>query len=313
MTDSMTVFDRRRVRFHRDRAAAGLAAHDFLLREVADRLNDRLLDISRQFASALDLGCHAGQTADCIDALRSADCTIRCDLSEEMTRRAGGHAVVCDEEFLPFAAGSFDLIVSNLTLHWTNDLPGTLIQARQLLKPDGLLLTALIGEESLCELRDALMQAEIDVTGGVSPRVSPFVTVRDAGALLQRAGFSLPVVDRDRIVVTYDNALKLLTELRGMGETNALSEQVRHFTRRSVLMRTAEIYHERYAAADGRVPATFDIVYLHGWAPHSSQQKPLAPGSATTRLAQALQSEEISAGEAAGPMPAGSSTSRKPD
>lgn len=297
----MNVFDRRRLRRHRDRAAPGLAAHDFLLREVGARLDDRLRDVNRRFDSILDLGCHAGQTAAAIEALRQADCTVHCDLSRAMARRAASPAVVCDEEFLPFAPGAFDLVISNLVLHWTNDLPGALLQLRQALRPDGLLLAAMPGEDTLAELRQSLMDAEIDTTGGVSPRVSPFASVRDIGGLLQRAGFALPVVDRDRIVVTYDTAFKLFGDLRGMGETNALSEQLRHFTRRSTIMRAAEIYHRRYADGDGRVPATFDIVYLHGWAPHESQPKPLAPGSAKTQLARALQSEEISAGETARP------------
>lgn len=297
----ITVFDRRRLRLHRDRAAPGLAAHDFLLREVGARLSDRLRDVNRRFESALDLGCHAGQTADAIETLRRMECTVHSDLSHAMARCAASPAVVCDEEFLPFGPGAFDLVISNLVLHWTNDLPGALLQLRRALRPDGLLLAAMLGEDTLIELRECLYEAEAETAGGVSPRVSPFATVRDAGGLLQRAGFMLPVVDRDRIMVTYESAFKLFGDLRGMGETNALSEQLRHFTRRTTIMRAAEIYHQRFAGDDGRVPATFDIVFLHGWAPHESQQKPLAPGSAKTRLARALQSEEISAGETARP------------
>jgi SAM-dependent methyltransferase len=300
MNDPMRVFDRRRVRRHRDRAAANLAAYDFLLREVAERLADRLHDINRTFASALDLGCHTGEVGRSIAALGRAETVVRCDLSYEMARRAGGCAVVADEELLPFGPGSFDLAVSNLSLHWVNDLPGALLQLRRALRPDGLLLAAMPGEGTLAELRECLMQAEIEIAGGISPRVSPFAELRDIGGLLQRAGFALPVVDRDRIVVTYDNALKLFADLRGMGESNALTEQRRHFTGRGILMRAAEIYRERYAD-NGRFPATFTIVYLHGWAPHESQQRPLAPGSAETRLANALQSEEIPTGEAAMP------------
>jgi len=304
MSDPLRIFDRRRVRLHRDRAAPGLAAHDFLLREIAARLDDRLRDVSRSFESALDLGCHTGQSGAAIGALRSAAGLVRTDLSLAMARRAGGCAVVADEEFLPFAPDAFDLIVSNLTLHWTNDLPGALLQLRRALRPDGLFLAAMLGEDTLTELRECLMAAEIEVAGGVSPRVSPFATVRDAGGLLQRAGFTLPVVDRDRVVVTYENAFKLFADLRGMGETNALVEQQRRFTGRRLMLRAAELYHERYAGADGRIPATFTVVYLHGWAPHASQQRPLAPGSAQLRLANALQSDEVSAGEPASPRPA---------
>jgi len=301
MNDPLSVFDRRRVRLHRDRAAATLADHDFLLREIAGRLDDRLCDINRRFESALDLGCHTGQTSQVITALQTAAYAIRCDLSPKMARRAGGCAVVADEEFLPFAPNTFDLVVSNLSLHWTNDLPGALLQVRRTLRPDGLFLAAMLGEDTLTELRDCLMEAEIETAGGVSPRVSPFATVRDIGGLLQRAGFALPVVDRDRIVVTYENALRLFADLRGMGESNALYEQQRHFTRRALVMRAAELYQQRHAGADGRIPATFTVVYLHGWAPHASQQRPLAPGSAQTRLANALQSDEVSTGEPASP------------
>ena len=301
MTDAITVFDRKRVRLHRDRAAPNFAAHAFLFEEVARRLDDRLKDISRDFPDVLELGCNAGLAGDAIDALRTAGSVTRCDLSAEMARRVGRGALVADEEFLPFGPGSFDLIVSNLSLHWTNDLPGALLQARMALRPDGLFIAALLGEDTLTELRECLMEAEIEISGGVSPRVSPFATLRDLGGLLQRAGFALPVVDRDRIVVTYDNAMKLLADLRGMGETNALAEQKRTFTGRGVIMRAAEIYHQRHSDADGRIPATFSVLYLHGWAPAPTQQKPLSPGSARTRLADALESEEISAGESAAP------------
>lgn len=301
MNDPIRIFDRQRVRHHRDRAARSLTAHDFLLREVAERIADRLDDVNRPFASVLDLGCHTGALARASGVLQRAETVIRCDLSYEMARRAGPCTVVADEELLPFGPDAFDLIVSNLSLHWVNDLPGALLQLRRTLRPDGLFVAALLGEDTLAELRESLLQAEIEVRGGASPRVSPFAGVRDLGGLLQRAGFALPVADRDRIVATYDNALKLFQDLRGMGETNAVADQPLHFTRRSVLLRAAEIYHARYAGADGRIPAGFDVVFLHGWAPHSSQQQPLAPGSAQTRLANALQTEEISAGDAARP------------
>ena len=301
MSDPLRVFDRRRLRLHRDRAAPTLSAHDFLLREVASRLADRLHDVNRHFASALDLGCHAGETAQAIEASGAADTVIRCDLSYAMARRAGPPAVVADEEFLPFGTDAFDLAVSNLSLHWVNDLPGALLQLRQALRSDGLFLAAMLGDGTLAELRECLMQAEIETADGVSPRVSPFAELRDIGGLLQRAGFSLPVADRDRIVVTYETVWKLFADLRGMGESNTLAEQQRHFTGRRLFMRAAEIYQNRYADGAGRIPATFSVVYLHGWAPHASQQRPLAPGSAKTRLANALESEEIPAGEPAMP------------
>jgi SAM-dependent methyltransferase len=301
MSDPLRIFDRRRLRRHRDRAAPNLSAHDFLLREVAARLAERLHDINRSFTSVLDLGCHTGETGRAVDGFGRAETVIRCDLSYEMARRAGDCAVVADEEFLPFGPDTFDLAVSNLSLHWVNDLPGALLQLRRTLRPDGLFLAAMLGDGTLSELRDSLMQAEIETAGGVSPRVSPFAELRDVAGLLQRAGFALPVADRDRIVVTYDNPLKLFADLRGMGESNALAEQERHFTGRRLLLRAAEIYRDGHADGAGRIPATFNVVYLHGWAPHESQQRPLAPGSAETRLANALESDEISAGESAPP------------
>ncbi|MEI8150830.1 MAG: methyltransferase domain-containing protein, partial [Hyphomicrobiales bacterium] len=196
--------------------------------------------------------------------------------------------------------GSLDLVVSALALQFVNDLPGTLIQIRRALRPDGLLLAAMIGGDSLTELREAFAQAEAEVDGGVSPRVAPFADLRDIGALLQRAGFALPVTDVDRVTVRYASPLALMHDLRSMGAANALTERRRAPLRRATLRRLMEIYAERFSDPDGRVRATFEIVWLSGWAPHESQQKPLAPGSAKTRLADALRTREIPAGEKAG-------------
>jgi len=209
-------------------------------------------------------------------------------------------AVVADEEALPFRDASLDLVVSALALQFVNDLPGTLIQIRRTLKPDGLLLAALIGGESLTELRVAFAEAEAEIEGGVSPRVVPFADLRDLGALLQRAGFALPVTDVDRVTVRYASPLALMHDLRRMGAGNVLTARRRTPLRRSTLLRVLEIYAERFADPDGRIRATFEIVWLSGWAPHESQQKPLRPGSAQTRLADALRAQEISAGEKAG-------------
>jgi SAM-dependent methyltransferase len=198
---------------------------------------------------------------------------------------------------LPFAAGSLDLVVSALALQFVNDLPGTLIQIRRALKPDGLLLAALIGGDGLTELRQAFAQAESEVEGGVSPRVAPFADLRELGALLQRAGFALPVVDSDRLTVRYKTVLDLMRDLRRMGATNVLTERRRAPLKRKTLFRMAEIYAERFSDSDGRLRATFEIAWLSGWAPHESQQKPLKPGSATARLADALGTREIPAGE----------------
>jgi SAM-dependent methyltransferase len=210
--------------------------------------------------------------------------------------------VAGDEELLPFADSSFDLAVSNLSLHWVNDLPGALLQLRRALKPDGLFIGAMLGGETLFELRRCLMEAELDLTGGVTARISPFAEVRDAGGLLQRAGFTLPVVDSDTITVTYESAFKLMADLRGMGETNAGLNRRRHPTPRALMVDAARRYAELYSEPDGRVTATFQILYLAGWAPHESQQKPMKPGTAQIRLADALKVEERSAGDKAEPV-----------
>lgn len=209
--------------------------------------------------------------------------------------------VVADEEWLPYAPASFDLIVSSLSLHWVNDLPGALVQIRRALKPDGLFIGALFGRATLGELREVLVEAELAECGGAGPRVSPFVDVRDAGGLLQRAGFALPVVDTDTITVSYTSALDLMRDVRGMGESNAVAERRRNFTRRSTLLRAAAIYADRYADEEHRIPATFQIVTLTGWAPHEAQPRPLRPGSAARRLSEALETAELSGGEKASP------------
>lgn len=302
MSDSMNVFDRRLVRQHRDRAAAGLQGHDFLLRECAARLVDRLDDVTRRFSGALDLGCHGGEVAAAIgDRVESF---VQCDLSPGMARSAarnGRMTLAADEEWLPFAPASFDLIVSNLSLHWVNDLPGALLQIRQCLRPDGLFLAAMLGGETLSELRHSLMEAEIAESGGAGPRVSPFADLRDAGSLLQRAGFALPVVDGDRITAGYADLAALMRDLRGMGEANAVLSRPRQPPRRAAIARADEIYRRRFGSTDGRLPATFQIIYLTGWAPHASQQQPKRPGSAESRLAKAFGVPEQSAFDKARP------------
>jgi SAM-dependent methyltransferase len=240
----------------------------------------------RKFPLAVDLSARGGVFAE---ALRRSDAAANvAQLIQADASNAFDPDLVLDEEALPFAPESLDLAVSLLGLHWTNDLVGALIQIRQALKPDGLFLGALFGGETLTELRQALLQAEDEVTGGAGPRVSPFADAFDGAALLQRAGFALPVSDIDRVTVRYAHPLKLLADLRAMGETNVLIERPRRPLTRAIQARMSEIYAERFALPDGRVPATFDIVTLTGWAPHESQQKPLRPGSAKVRLADAL-------------------------
>jgi NADH dehydrogenase [ubiquinone] 1 alpha subcomplex assembly factor 5 len=294
MSDSMNVFDRRLVRRNRDRAAAAFGAHDFLFRAVADWLADRLDDVTRKFPRALDLGCHGGELAATLRGRGGIETLVQCDLSAAMARRAAanGHAtLVADEELLPFAPASFDLVISNLSLHWVNDLPGCLLQIRHCLKPDGLFLAAMLGGDTLAELRQALMEAELAETGGVSPRVSPFADLRDAGGLLQRAGFALPVADGDRLTASYPDLLGLMRDLRGMGETNAVQERPRRFVPRMLFARADHLYRRR-ADGDGRLAASFQIITMTAWAPHAAQQRAMAPGSARARLADALGIEE---------------------
>jgi len=307
MADARAPFDRKSVRAHRDRAAENIGDHDFLLGEVAVRLSERLDDIKRDFACVLDLGCHGGALGEMLAGRDGIEALVQCDLSPAMVRRAAvknrGFALslAADEEFLPFADGSFDSVLSNLSLHWVNDLPGALIQIRKVLKPDGLFIGAMLGGETLNELRQALMEAELANEGGVSPRISPFADVRDAGDLLLRAGFALPVADSDTITVTYPDALSLMRELRAMGEANAVRSRRHGFSRSTTLSQAAALYETRHADREGRIPASFEIVYLSAWAPDDTQPKALRPGSASRRLADALATEEHPAGDKAKP------------
>jgi SAM-dependent methyltransferase len=304
MSEALNIFDRRLLRRRRDRAAVGLKQHDFLIREVAERVADRLEDVRRNFPKALDLGCHHGVLARLLGRRGGVEWLVQCDLSPAMARAAvadGRPALAADEEWLPFAPGCFDLIISVLSLHWTNDLPGALIQICKTLKADGLFLGAMLGGQTLQELRMALMQAEMVEEQGASPRVSPFADLRDTGALLQRAGFALPVVDRDIITLTYPGAFELMAALRAMGESNATHARRRTPTRRATLMRTAEIYQEMFATGREGLPVTFEILYMTAWAPHESQPRALTPGSAVSRLADALDSEAHPAGDKARP------------
>ncbi len=291
-------FDPAAVRRHRARMMRSGGGADFLANEAAAQLADRLADITRSFPLVLDLGCGGGAMAR---ALAGRGAIVAADPAFACAAAAAPPRLVAEPEALPFAAGSFDLVVSNLLLHWTNDLPGALLQLRHILKPDGLLLASLWGGETLGELRQALIEAELDIVGGASPRVSPFADARDLAALLQRAGFALPVVDADRIEVTYPDALALMRDLRAMGESNALIEQRKSLSRRAVLLRAAERYAALFGRADGRVPATFELVTLTAWAPAETQPRPLRPGSARARLADALGTVERPAGDKARP------------
>jgi SAM-dependent methyltransferase len=293
------VFDRALLRARRRRAAA-LGPATFLLDRVADDLADRLSAVLRRFERAVDLATPTDAVARVLAGTGSIETVFAVGEIAAHLRRRPGIGIVADEEALPFREGSLDLVVSALSLQFVNDLPGTLVQIRRALKPDGLFLAALVGGETLTELRQAFAGAEAEVEGGISPRVAPFADLRDMGALLQRAGFALPVTDVDRLIVRYASPFALMADLRRMGAANALIERRRAPLRRASLMRMAEIYGERFSDPDGRIRATFEIVWLSGWAPHDSQQKPLAPGSARTRLADVLGTREISAGDKAG-------------
>ncbi|WP_426612953.1 methyltransferase domain-containing protein [Bradyrhizobium sp. McL0616] len=266
------LFDRALLHARQQRARAQ-GEVTFLLDRVTEDMSDRLAAVMREFGAAADLWTPGEGLA-----------TLRARLPS-FQRIALGET---GEERLPFAPESLDLVVSALALQFVNDLPGVMAQIRRALKPDGLLLAAMIGGDSLTELRQAFAAAEAECEGGVSPRVAPFADLRDIGALLQRAGFALPVTDVDRVVVRYSNAFALMQDLRRMGAANVLIERRRTLSRRATLLRMAEIYAERFADADGRIRATFDIIWLSGWAPHASQQQPLKPGSAKASLAEAV-------------------------
>ncbi len=290
--DPTRIFDRALLARRRDRKAGSASSHDFLLERVADDMAERLALIKRRFPLAVNIGAHHGLVSDRIRAIAGIERIVNVDHAPRLLERCQGLRVVADEEALPFAAASLDLVVSGLSLHLVNDLPGALVQIRRALKPDGLLLAALLGGETLKELRQAWLAAEAEVTGGASPRVAPFADVRDLGALLQRAGFALPVVDSEIVTVTYASPLALMREVKGMGASNMLVARHRRPVTRGLLARAAEIYAERFAQADGRVPATFEILTLTAWAPDESQPKPLRPGSAQARLADALGTAE---------------------
>ena len=295
------VFDRQAVRRHRERAAR-LGSAEFLFEEAAERLEERLEDVRRVFTRVLVLGTRRGSLAGNIRARSRVELVVEVDDASGFLARANASArVLAEAEALPFAPAAFDLVVSPLALHWTNDLPGALVQLRRCLKPDGLLLASVLGGETLDGLRRAFLEAELAEEGGVSPRVSPMADGRDLAGLLQRAGFALPVVDSDRVSVTYESALALMAELRAMGETNALRERRRRFTRRGTMLKAAEAYRALAGTSDGRVAATFEIVTMTAWAPHESQPKPLRPGSAGARLADALGTVERPAGDKARP------------
>lgn len=291
---SPNLFDRARVARNRDRASSRFRDYAFLKGRESNQLFERLADTSRVFDRALDIGAHDGQACEALRDSGKVREIIGLEVSSRMreTLEAGGfQALASDSEDLPFAKESFDLVTSVLSLHWTNDLPGLLSRIRSIMVPDGLFLACLFGGGTLTELRTSLIEAESELTGGVSPRLSPLPRLHDMAGLLQRAGFALPVADIERVTVRYSHPMKLLADLKGMGEQAAFAKQdsaPRRPLSRRILARMSDIYADRFSDADGRVRATFEIIWLSGWAPHASQPKPLRPGSGKVSLADAV-------------------------
>ena len=284
------LFDRRLLARRLDRAARGFAGAAFLKERVSEDMLETLSAINRHFDLSLDLGARGGVFGRMLAGSAVADkigLLIEADLAPAMLPGHGARLAL-DEEALPFGDDSLNLIVSGLSLHTVNDLPGVLVQVLRALRPDGLFIGALFGGETLKELRACLMEAEIEIRGGYGPRIAPFAESPDLIDLMKRVGYAMPVVDCDRVSVSYEHPLRLLADLRRMGETNVLTERPRKGLNKAILTRMCELYIERFSDSEGRVTATFEIVTLSGWKPHESQQKPLRPGSAKMRLADAL-------------------------
>lgn len=281
------LFDRTLLRRRRERAAPDYDRFALLEREVRTMLTDRQGDINRRFGAVLEIGA-----GGLLDQQPSADFQVVIDLSAGLLAGCPGNCVAADEEQLPFGPGSFDLVRSTLVMQWANDLPGVLVQIKRALRPDGLFLGALLGGDSLFELRQALLKAELDIFGRVAARVSPFADVRDLGDLLQRTGFQMPMADLDRITIRYKDLFALLGDLRGTGSTNALMDRSAPLPGRRFFERANEIYQQEFAGRDGLLPATFDVIFLTGWSPGPDQPKPKRPGSATHSLAEALGARE---------------------
>jgi SAM-dependent methyltransferase len=290
MSDTMRIFDRNLLRLRRDHAADGIGRVAPILDAAAELLLDRLDDTSRRFEHALDLGGR-GAVAPALRARGMAHVTSM-DLSARMARSAGGMAVAADEEWLPFAPGSFDLVVANLSLHWVNDLPGALLQIRQAMAPDGLFLASLPILGTLQPLRAALAEAEASLRGGLSPRVSPFPELRDGAALLQRAGFAMPVADRDRLDLRFRSAMALIADLRAAGERNAVRARDFRIPPRALF----PLAFSTLPQEDGSIAMPLEMVMLTGWAPAAGQPQPARRGSAQARLADALGTTEQKAG-----------------
>ena len=299
MSDTSELFDRRLLRRRRERFAGEIAGHDFLLIHVAAEIAERIEAVMRDFPLALDLGAYRGALGMRVAALPRVGLMLYAESATKLAALCPRPALVCDEDMLPFREQSLNLVVSGLALHRVNDLPGALIQIRRALAPDGLFMAAVLGSRALHELRAALIEAEAEEEGGASPHIAPFADIRDYGGLLQRAGFALPVADAELLTLTYPGPRELMAEIRVLGGGNVLSSRRKVPMARGTLARAEGIYRARHGTPDGKIVASFEIVYLAGWAPHANQQKPLKPGSAAQRLADALGTIEHSAGDKA--------------
>lgn len=292
------IFDRAMLRRRRAKSSRSGPECFFLHDRTAGQLRDRLKDIKRNFCNVIYSGLRGSQ--DSVQAIKDdtgAAFCVSLDNNVPLVKTARtGAGVVADEDFLPFKEQHFDLFISNLSLHAVNDLPGALIQIRRLLKPDGLFLGAVFGGETLYELRQVIQKSEMHIRGGLSPRIHPVAEKQDMAALLQRAGLNLPVVDSDLLTVTYPDFKSLIRDVRDMGEGNALIERNKNYPGRDLFDHAARLYEEQFKDRDGRLQASFEVIYLIGWAAHESQQKPLRPGSAEKRLADALETKEFKTG-----------------
>lgn len=297
------LFDRARVARNRDRASFDYRDYAFLKGKESTQLLERLNDSPREFAHALDLWAHDGQASEALQRSGNVERVTALEPSHRMVDALKARhidAVLSEDETLPFQPASFDLVTSVLSLHWANDLPGVLSQVRTVLKPDGLFLGCLFGGRTLHELRASLIEAESELTGGISPRLSPLPSLQDMAGLLQRVGFALPVADIERVTVRYEHPIKLLHDLKGMGEQAAFATregQARRPLSRRILARMSEIYAEQFSDPDGRVRASFEIIWLSGWAPAANQPKPLRPGSGKFSLAAAVKKSGNSGSE----------------
>ena len=298
MVNNIQIFSKKKNQISRNRASTKYKKYDYLFNEVNYRLFDRLKFIKREFASTLEIGSRTGNTINLFNKKKDIKKIFISDISKEMLLIAKKRQtdkqkifLILDEENLPFNNKQFNLVFSNLYLHWSNDLFKVLNEIYRILKPDGLFLCSIFGSETLNELKYSLCSAEDKISKSISPRVSPFIRLQDAGVLLQKVGFQLPVIDRDNIKIFYDDIFSLMKDLKGMGESNSLIDRKKNFTTKKLFSVANEIYKKKFSK-NKKIYATFEILYFIGWSKHLSQQNPKKPGSAKKKLADALSTKE---------------------